>query len=33
MNKPVDTFKNRFNIAISNANIKPAELAEKNEAF
>ena len=29
MNKPVDTFKNRFNIAISNANIKPAELAEK----
>ena len=28
MNKQVDTFKNRFNIAISNANIKPAELAE-----
>lgn len=28
MNKQVDTFKNRFNIAISNANIRPAELAE-----
>ena len=29
MNKQIDSFKNRFNIAISNANIKPAELAER----
>ena len=29
MNKQNVSFKNRFNIAISNANIKPAELAER----
>ena len=33
MNKQIDSFKNRFNIAISNANIKPAELAERTKLF